>query len=49
MKEEIRKMSIYSDILNYSDKDVANFTEIYIIRHMFHAVLQKGGNKWLSH
>lgn len=49
MKEKLHKVSIRSNVLNYSDKDVANFTEIYIIKHMFHTVLQKGGNKWLSH
>jgi hypothetical protein len=45
----MHKIPKYLSIQNYLNEDVANFTGIYIIRHVLHSVLQKGGNKWPSH
>ena len=49
MRDETHIIPKYLKASNYNNKDVEIFAEIYIIIHSLRSVLQKGGNKWLSH
>lgn len=49
MMDETHILTKCNKTPNYHNKDVEIFTEIYIIIHYLRSVLQKGGNKWLSH